>query len=47
MDYKLCHKILKNGPEIYECKREITDGKIQEGQDAVLWSKFLVPAGIE
>jgi len=45
MDYKLCQEILEKGPEKYECKREITDGKIQKGQEVFLWLNFLVPAG--
>jgi len=45
MDYKLCQEVPEKGPEKYECKREITDGKIKQGQEVFLWMNFLVPAG--
>ena len=45
MDYRLCIEIPEKGAEKYECKREITDGKIKKGQEVFLWMNFLVPAG--
>ena len=45
MDYKLCQEIPEKGPEKYECKREISDWKIKQGQEVFLWMNFLVPAG--
>jgi hypothetical protein len=45
MDFKLCEEIPEKGEGKYECKREITGGKIRKGQEVFLWMSFLVPAG--
>jgi hypothetical protein len=45
MDYKLCKSIHEKGPNQYDCKLQITDGKVKKRQEVFLWMNFLVPAG--